>query len=434
MSVINGYLGAVGVLAASLGHHWGGTGGSGEWEWGPVALGRCPSANLGTGDDSTFLVGRQGGRLSAGVWGHCLPGGPDSFAGKARAKHPAGPALQQKLLSARLQLDRQPPLDLGTLGPNSSPAPRCNSLTEAKSCCCGATQDQLYMVQQWYSLHQRCVVATNDETARVLLSVLASPFQPLTPPTEHRRPRRVRLNRDWQRQSKDVRTRATHEQRGMLGPPCLSPARWGSLAGLGSMHAHHTSRQPSPASLSGRAICVRPWPDSVLPRALFPLVQEGRLPSLLVHPASLPIPPLWVTQRRLSSGQLAVSCPPARRTTLRTHNPIAADFRAASMRREDSFCRFAAQKHRKAASPVQNFARFLNSRGTASQALQLYRTTWQPVVSYLLSLHVFFVSFSSVEVFPYIFNICHHLLAYLPSDRPTRRTVLSMFGVVSRRT
>lgn len=147
------------------------------------------------------------------------------------------------------------------------------------------------------------------------------------------------------------------------------------------MHAHHTSRQPSPACLSGRAICVRPWPDSVLPRAFFPLVQEGRLPSLLVHPASLPIPPLWVTQHRLSSGQHAVSCPPARRTTLRTHNSIAADFRGASMRREGSFCRFAEQKHRKAASSSQSFTRILNSKGTALQALQLFRTRWQPIVS-----------------------------------------------------
>lgn len=32
-------------------------------------------------------------------------------------------------------------------------------------------------------------------------------------------------------------------------------------------------------------------------------MQEGRLPSLLVHPASIPIPPLWVTQHRLFSGQ-----------------------------------------------------------------------------------------------------------------------------------
>lgn len=217
----------------------------------------------------------------------------------------------------------------------------------------------------------------------------------------------------------------------MLGPPCLSPARWGSLAGLGSMHAHHTSRQPSPASLSGRAICVRPWPDSVLPRALFPLVQEGRLPSLLVHPASLPIPPLWVTQHRLSSGQLAVSCPPARRTTLRTHNPIAADFRAASMRREGSFCRFAAQTPKGCVTSsklrtIPQFERYsLSSSSMVSDHM---------AARCLLSLRVFFVSFSPVEVLPYIFNICHHLLAYLPSDRPTKRTVLSMFGVVSRRT
>lgn len=39
-------------------------------------------------------------------WGHSLPDGTDSFAGKARAKHPAGHQLQQKLLSACLQLHR----------------------------------------------------------------------------------------------------------------------------------------------------------------------------------------------------------------------------------------------------------------------------------------------------------------------------------------
>lgn len=99
-------------------------------------------------------------------------------------------------------------------------------------------------------------------------------------------------------------TRAARDAGASMSLPPQYGAAWHAWA---DMHAHHTSRQPSPASLSGRAICVRPWPDSVLPRAFFPLVREGRLPSLLVHPASLPIPPLWVPQHRLSSGQLAVS-------------------------------------------------------------------------------------------------------------------------------
>lgn len=55
------------------------------------------------------------------------------------------------------------------------------------------------------------------------------------------------------------------------------------------------------------------------------------------------------------------------------------------MRREGSFCRFAEQKHREAASALQSFTRFLNSKGTARQALQLFRVRWQPVVSYLFA-------------------------------------------------
>lgn len=63
---------------------------------------------------------------------------------------------------------------------------------------------------------------------------------------------------------------------------------------------------------------LRPWPDSSGP--------GGSATQLVgVHPASLPIPPLWVTQTRLSSGQQTVSCPPDRRTdahsTTQHHGP-----------------------------------------------------------------------------------------------------------------
>lgn len=61
-------------------------------------LGRCPSANLGKGNDSTFLVGWQDGGATLG---QCQEGGTDLFAGKARAKHLAGLLLLlQKLYVA----------------------------------------------------------------------------------------------------------------------------------------------------------------------------------------------------------------------------------------------------------------------------------------------------------------------------------------------
>lgn len=138
----------------------------------------------------------------------------------------------------------------------------------------------------------------------------------------------------------------------MPGPPCLTPQKIWQAGQHARSLAHHISRpsqQPSPASLPSRAICVRPWPDSGLPRAFPPLIQEGRLPSLLVHPASLPIPPLWVTQRRLSSGQHTVSCPPGRRTTLRIHNPYPSQ-RTSELPRcgeEAPFSRYQTDTHRR---------------------------------------------------------------------------------------
>lgn len=130
----------------------------------------------------------------------------------------------------------------------------------------------------------------------------------------------------------------------MLGPPCLSPRKRSGR--LGSMHAlwhttHHGSHR-QPRLLVALSACDH----GLIPvsRAWFfpsgPGELEGRLPSLLVHPASLPIPPLWVTQHRLSSGQHTVSCPPGRRTTLRIHNTSQRAFRPAWMRRECSFIAF----------------------------------------------------------------------------------------------
>lgn len=108
------------------------------------------------------------------------------------------------------------------------------------------------------------------------------------------------------------------------GLPCLTPQRSGSLAtGQPARTPYVTAAIAS--QVISCAICVRPWPDSGPPRAFPPLVQEGRLPSLLVHHASLPIPPLWVTQRRLSSGQHPVSCLSIGQTDIADPQRLAAD-------------------------------------------------------------------------------------------------------------
>lgn len=76
---------------------------------GPLGLlGRCPSANLGTGDDSSFLVGWQDG------------GAPAFLAGPARSRGRRGPSTLQDCCSSRnsclpfCSLIASRPPDLGT--------------------------------------------------------------------------------------------------------------------------------------------------------------------------------------------------------------------------------------------------------------------------------------------------------------------------------
>lgn len=163
---------------------------------------------------------------------------------------------------------------------------------------------------------------------------------------------------------------------------------------------HHSSHR-QPAFLVALSACDHGLIPVSPPACFSPLIQEGRLPSLLVHPASLPIPPLWVTQRRLSSGQHAVSCPPGRRTTLRIHNPYPSRRTselplAAEMK---LLCHATEETHIEGASPFQSFGQILNPKGTVYQAIRLLQT--KMVASYFFFFffpHVLFVSSLSFRV------------------------------------
>lgn len=122
----------------------------------------------------------------------------------------------------------------------------------------------------------------------------------------------------------------------MLGPPCLTPQRRTRPGQPGSMHAHHTSRQPSPARL---LVALSACDHGLIPafRVPFPSGPGGSAtqpvgsPRLASDPAALghPTPALLgSTHRQLSTGQTDDIADPQNTTT---------DFRAASIRRESSF-------------------------------------------------------------------------------------------------
>lgn len=182
-----------------------------------------------------------------------------------------------------------------------------------------------------------------------------------------------------------------------MSRPAKDLAGWAACTHFGKP-AHHSSRQPSPARVMSCAICVRPWPDSGLPRVVFPSGPgelEGRLPSLLVHPASLPIPPFWVTQHRLSSGQHTVSLSTGQTDDI-AHPQRA--FRPALMRRETSFIALSTIDKARGLRHFNASDKF-SIQSTLYQAIQLLQVRWYSGVSFFSFSSLIFSSCLSASVF-----------------------------------
>lgn len=160
----------------------------------------------------------------------------------------------------------------------------------------------------------------------------------------------------------------------MLGPPCLTPQRWSRPGQTGRMHAHHTSRQPSPARL---LVALSACDHGLIPafRVPFPSGPGGSVtqpvgsPRLASDPAALghPTPALFgSTHGQLSTGQTDDIADPQTITT---------DFRASSLRRESSFV----------ASPKSDIARerrhFKASDNSSIQSTGMYTLSSYTIAS-----------------------------------------------------
>lgn len=192
--------------------------------------------------------------------------------------------------------------------------------------------------------------------------------------------------------------------------------------------AHHSSRQSSPAQVISCAICVRPWPDSGLPRVVFPSGPgelEGRLPSLLVHPASLPIPPLWVTQRPALLGSTHGQLSTGQTDDIAHPQHIAAGLPSCLDAEGKLLYRVIDHRQGEGASPVQSSRQILCPRYIPSS----YSIASDQVVVR----HVFFglVLFASIR-FGSALEFSHACsrgavisLLTVPNDRPTNHTASS---------